>query len=251
MSSCTVVWQKHSCHSFFNSRSTGGNVNTVFFWRWWWWWLAPKCIWHIYQYIRRWKRYIFVFNIVFETDRRLYQKWVYFLKSALLPAYQLFCFVSDITSLLSGFEAQLTGQCKRVHTDEEDILEDAIAIYKDPKFDASRPIRVTFSKQPAVDTGGPRREFYSIIYTKLAEGSMQLFEGPPTRLIPTYSSRIVFFWSYEMHWEDDSTLHCTMCSWDIKAVPSLLLVSSAWRCWQSNILCWNLRYLWRWSGRMC
>jgi len=117
---------------------------------------------------------------------------VYFLKSALLPAYQLFCFVSDITSLLSGFEAQLTGQCKRVHTDEEDILEDAIAIYKDPKFDASRPIRVTFSKQPAVDTGGPRREFYSIIYTKLAEGSLQLFEGPPTRLIPTYSSRIVF-----------------------------------------------------------
>lgn len=79
-------------------------------------------------------------------------------------------------------------------TDDEDMVSDALAIYKDPSFDASRPLRITFNNQPAIDTGGPRREFFEKVFAKLANGyeAFKLFEGPPTKLLPTYSSRIAF-----------------------------------------------------------
>ena len=56
-------------------------------------------------------------------------------------------------------------------------------------------MRITFSNQPAIDTGGVCREFFDKVYVKLANGDddgLRLFEGPPKRLLPTYSSRIVF-----------------------------------------------------------
>jgi hypothetical protein len=76
------------------------------------------------------------------------------------------------------------------------MLSDALVIYKDPGFDASRPLRITFANQPAIDTGGVSREFFDKVYAKMAangdDGGFRVFEGPPTRLLPTYSSRIVF-----------------------------------------------------------
>ena len=79
--------------------------------------------------------------------------------------------------------------------DPLDIVADAFAIYKDPKFDAKRPLRITFVDQPAIDTGGPRWEVYEQVFAKLANGectSFQLFEGPENRLSPIYNTRIVF-----------------------------------------------------------
>lgn len=74
-------------------------------------------------------------------------------------------------------------------------MSDALAIYKDHNFDASRPLRIVFKGQPALDTGGPRREFYEKVYSRLANGmdmTFQLFEGPPTRVLPVYNTRVVF-----------------------------------------------------------
>ena len=72
-----------------------------------------------------------------------------------------------------------------------------MAIYKNPRFDETRPLRITFTDQPAIDTGGPRREFFGQVFANLADfdknsGFFQLFEGPPTRLVPVYNARIAF-----------------------------------------------------------
>ena len=83
----------------------------------------------------------------------------------------------------------------KVDIDGDEYVSDALAIYKSPEFDPTRPLRIAFQNQPAIDTGGPRKEFYERVYGKLAKGddlAFQLFEGPPTRLVPVYNTRIVF-----------------------------------------------------------
>lgn len=77
------------------------------------------------------------------------------------------------------------------------ILNDAMAIYKNPRFDETRPLRITFTDQLAIDTGGPRREFFGQVFANLADfdktsGFCQLFESPPTQLVPVYNARIAF-----------------------------------------------------------
>ena len=43
---------------------------------------------------------------------------------------------------------------------KEDILE-ALVYYKHPSFDSSIPLRISFKGQPAIDTGGITRQFFS------------------------------------------------------------------------------------------
>ena len=74
------------------------------------------------------------------------------------------------------------------------MISNALIIYKDPTFDATRPLRITFANQPAFESGGVSREFFDKVYAKFAVGedeAFNIFEGPPTRLLPTYSSKIV------------------------------------------------------------
>ena len=98
-------------------------------------------------------------------------------------------------TVLQRLGSKLTGPHLKKQIDPLDIVADAFAIYKDPNFDEKRPLRISFLDQPAIDTRGPRREFYEQVFAKLAHGdssSFQLFEGPDTRLSPTYNTRIVF-----------------------------------------------------------
>lgn len=72
-----------------------------------------------------------------------------------------------------------------------------MAIYKNHPFDETRHLRITFTGQTAIDTGGPTREFFDQVFAKLADvdngsGFCQLFEGPPTRLVPVYNARVAF-----------------------------------------------------------
>lgn len=100
-------------------------------------------------------------------------------------------------TVLARINKKLTGQPLKEKIDPTDILNDAMAIYKNPCFDGTRPLRISFTGQPAIDTGGPRREFFDQVLAKLADddnssGFCQLFEGPPTRLVPVYNARIAF-----------------------------------------------------------
>lgn len=47
-----------------------------------------------------------------------------------------------------------------VEVDQNAVVVKALTIYKDPKFDMMRPFKVSFDDQPALDVGGPKREFF-------------------------------------------------------------------------------------------
>ena len=54
----------------------------------------------------------------------------------------------------------VTGQLCKLTVEQDDILSDAVAFYKNPSFDPARPLRVSFRGQPAIDTGGVLRVFF-------------------------------------------------------------------------------------------
>jgi hypothetical protein len=88
---------------------------------------------------------------------------------------------------------QLNGRIHRLTVSEETVLDDALAYYKNPDFDERCQLRITFENQPAVDTGGLRRHFYSMVFNVLESTSKyKLFEGPPGRLMPLYSTSLIF-----------------------------------------------------------
>ena len=100
---------------------------------------------------------------------------------------------NTFSEIYENLRRQVNGKIVRLTVTEETAVEDALAYYKHPDFDARCPIRITFEKQPAVDTGGPRRQFCSMVFTALEDSQQyKLFEGPPGRLMPVYSASHVF-----------------------------------------------------------
>lgn len=96
-----------------------------------------------------------------------------------------------ICSLLarSVFTSEDIGHI-RVNSNEEDWVEAALCHYKRKDFDPSAKLRVTITNEPAVDTGGVRRQFFSVAFRQLAYPSLStsrcIFEGSPFRLRPAY-----------------------------------------------------------------
>lgn len=83
-----------------------------------------------------------------------------------------------MSSVLEKLAKKITGPPKRITVDQSDILAEILPLYKGPEFDPSQPVRVVFNDQPAVDSGGHRKEMYSLVYDKLASSTVyKLFEG--------------------------------------------------------------------------
>ena len=73
--------------------------------------------------------------------------------------------------------------------DEEDWVAAALAFYKQSKFDTHAALRVSIRGQPAIDAGGVRRQFFSVVFSLLAKPSANsLFEGAPCRLRPAFKA---------------------------------------------------------------
>ncbi len=70
-----------------------------------------------------------------------------------------------------------------------DLLADAIAFFKSGQYHHDRPLNVGFEGEPAVDGGGPRREFFSLLLQKMLSPTSQyrLFEGRPGRYLPMHN----------------------------------------------------------------
>jgi hypothetical protein len=81
----------------------------------------------------------------------------------------------------------VTGQLCKLTVDQDDILSDSVAFYKNPSFDPTRPLRVSFRGQPAIDTGGVLRVFFSSVKEKFCAAELfNMFEGSPSRLLFRY-----------------------------------------------------------------
>ena len=59
---------------------------------------------------------------------------------------------------------KVTGAVLKLRIDVDDIVSDAIAFYKRSDFDPFCPIRVSFNRQPAVDTGGVKCQFFTELF---------------------------------------------------------------------------------------
>lgn len=75
----------------------------------------------------------------------------------------------------------------RLEVDPYDLVSDAISFYKGPKFQPCQPIRVAFIGQPAIDSGGVKRQFYTDLFLQLVTtNQFKLFQGPNNRLLFYY-----------------------------------------------------------------
>lgn len=66
-----------------------------------------------------------------------------------------------LPSLLSGLRANLSNEKVKLKVDQDDLLNDAMAFYKDTDFDPRCRLRVIYNGQPAADTGGVTRHFFT------------------------------------------------------------------------------------------
>jgi len=75
--------------------------------------------------------------------------------------------------------------------DEDELLE-ALLHYKHPSFKPLSPVRVSFKGQPAIDTGGVTRQFFSdVLRCFVTQDVFQLFVGHPERRRPAYSPQVL------------------------------------------------------------
>lgn len=102
-------------------------------------------------------------------------------------------FDNDYDSL-TMLQDKVKGDSVKVKVDEEDCLLDALGIYKKPTFDPTSPLTIRFKGQPAVDTGGVLKQFFSCLFQQMitgVDGLEALFEGEQGHFLPIYNSSII------------------------------------------------------------
>jgi hypothetical protein len=75
---------------------------------------------------------------------------------------------------------------KRISISRENILEDSIIHFKKHNDNLPPQVRVCFDGEPAIDAGGPRREYFTILLKSLvsSKSSIRFFEGKEGHLLP-------------------------------------------------------------------
>ena len=87
---------------------------------------------------------------------------------------------------------KLIGKRVKITVDEDDIFNDALVFYKSNDFDPTRPIVVKMENQPALDTGGIRRQFFTDVLEQFAlNDSLSLFIGERSALRPHHSPQLL------------------------------------------------------------
>ncbi|KAK3702163.1 hypothetical protein QZH41_015073, partial [Actinostola sp. cb2023] len=92
-----------------------------------------------------------------------------------------------LQSLLREVRHNLTTEKVKLKVDQEDLLNDAMAFYKDPDFNPKNKLRVIFNKQPAADTGGVTRQFFTQLLSMM---STEFFQGDKYKQ-PIYNANMI------------------------------------------------------------
>lgn len=80
------------------------------------------------------------------------------------------------------------GEIRRIRVEtyrDEDTLEELLAFYKSSRFNPHSIVRISIEDQPAIDTGGIRRQFYSDAFIKLSNNE-DLFERTESGVLPVF-----------------------------------------------------------------
>ena len=79
--------------------------------------------------------------------------------------------------------------CIRVdaEADDEEMVGTASAYYKNDRFNKAAYVKISMKRQPGIDTGGIRRQFFSTVLADIAlSRSVKVFDGPIHRLRPSF-----------------------------------------------------------------
>jgi hypothetical protein len=88
-----------------------------------------------------------------------------------------------ITLLNNSFEQQSSVKIK---VDEDDVWQDIVVHYKSPAVDLRKKLQVRVQNQPAIDTGGVRRQVYDTVFNEFVSNKhIKLFGGPSHSCRPT------------------------------------------------------------------
>ena len=94
---------------------------------------------------------------------------------------------TSLSSIPKGLEEGLSKEKEKLRVVEEDLFNDAICYYKDPDFDEKKRLRIVYQGQPAVDTGGVTRQFFTKLLSIISE---MFFEGCVYKS-PIYNADVV------------------------------------------------------------
>ena len=86
---------------------------------------------------------------------------------------------------------RMIGTHIKITVDEEDLFRDTLVFYKNPDFDASRPIVITMANQPGLDTGGIRRDFFTRVLDLFVEDALSIFMGEIHHFRPHHSPQVL------------------------------------------------------------
>ena len=76
----------------------------------------------------------------------------------------------------------------RLSIDRSFLFDDAMAFYKGQSFDPEKVLKIRYQNEPAIDTGGVQRQFFTDLFEMLENGSNglpPLFVGNPGHKLPT------------------------------------------------------------------
>ena len=93
----------------------------------------------------------------------------------------------SLQAIIEELKKQLSDEKEKVKVEEDDLLNDALTYYKDSDFDPKKKLRIVFKNQPAADTGGVLRQFFTQLLKEISE---LFFFGEKSRR-PIYNSDIV------------------------------------------------------------
>ncbi len=78
-------------------------------------------------------------------------------------------------------------ELQRFSIDRQELWEDSIATFKNPKFNDTYAPRVKFQGEAGIDAGGLSREYGTILRKELFSAQACLFEGKDTKKLPIYN----------------------------------------------------------------
>lgn len=96
-------------------------------------------------------------------------------QNCMLTWYPIIC-REDLNSVMI-LKEHLEQAASNLHIRRNHMWHDALRAITKPTFDPLLPVRVTFIGEPAVDDGGPRREFFTLALMKMSEDAT-IFQGP-------------------------------------------------------------------------
>ena len=79
---------------------------------------------------------------------------------------------------------------QRLSVNCDGLLQDSVPFLKKSSFDLDSPMKIVYENEPAIDGGGPRHEYFTLLLNCLVSPGnfVKLFEGSEGHLLPMHNT---------------------------------------------------------------